>query len=102
MGELGDRRAVPICWRRLNRKTRGIEVQPSVALGQMGIVEVFESIIELLGHDDGRLRADAAFALGTLGDPRAVPHLAAALERKTSFTGVRGGGSTGPRETAEA
>ena len=52
------------------------------ALGQdpEAIREMVPSIIELLFHEDSRIRGDMADFLGRVGDRRVVPH----LERLTS------------------
>ena len=57
---------------------------------RMGVLVVFEEalengpgavrgmvpqLIELLSHEDGRIRGDIADLLGKIGDPRAIPHL---------------------------
>jgi thiol-disulfide isomerase/thioredoxin len=37
--------------------------------------EMVPALIELLSHEDPRIRGDIADFLGTVGDPRAIPHL---------------------------
>jgi alkyl hydroperoxide reductase subunit AhpF len=37
--------------------------------------EMVPALIDLLSHEDSRIRGDIADFLGTVGDPRAIPHL---------------------------
>jgi HEAT repeat protein len=51
-----------------------------IALGLLGDLRAFDSLISLLEHSGKSGKRGAAHGLGALGDPRAVPFLAAALE----------------------
>lgn len=52
-------------------------LEEALALDSKAIHEMVPSLIELLIHQDSRIRGDIADFLGTVGDPRAVPHLKA-------------------------
>jgi len=60
-------------------------------LGKAGELSVVDALIEILDSDDLWTAYPAADALGRIGNRKAVPHLLAALKRKTpEGTGAQG------------
>jgi HEAT repeat protein len=82
LGELGDRRAVPA----LSQALEDILFWPvreavAMALGKLGDYG-FSALLQALKYGSPNVRKTAAYALGRLGEPRAVPALMQALKDK--------------------
>lgn len=52
-----------------------VVLEQALELESSAVAEMVPSLIELLSHEDSRIRGDIADLLGTVGDRRAVPHL---------------------------
>jgi HEAT repeat protein len=74
LGELGDRRAVPVILQFLKKREPygwGRRVAAN-ALGNINDPAAVEALIDMLKEDDPYVRRNAAYALGKLKDERAI------------------------------
>ena len=60
-----------------------------MALAELGEGKALEPAIQALGHESSHTRREAAAALGILGDPAAVPPLAAMLQNRKELSQTR-------------
>jgi HEAT repeat protein len=96
LGEIGDRRAVPVLVDMLDHdesenRLATFDTARAVAaraLGQLRDPRAFEALVRALQDDDEYNRDAAAVALGHLGDPRGVDVLLGVLQGEDA--GVRG------------
>ena len=78
LGQLGDKRAVPILLEYLSDET--IDYQVAIVLGQLGDKRAIPPLKKMLQHEDPRRRISVACGLTKLGDPVGLPALAAFLK----------------------
>jgi hypothetical protein len=50
-------------------------LEEALEMDRNAVQEMVPSLVELLSHEDSRIRGDIADLLGKVGDPRAIPHL---------------------------
>jgi arylsulfatase A-like enzyme/HEAT repeat protein len=87
LGQLGDRRAVPILLKHLGEVQNRREMV--AALGQLGDPAAAEALLEHLRADDYvPVRVEAAHALAKLKDPRLAPLVEQAARHETEATVV--------------
>jgi HEAT repeat protein/sugar phosphate permease len=81
LGRLGDPRAVPPLVRVLTEGEKPDRVAAARALGRIGHTDALSALAEVLvnAEEPEELRETCALALGSLGDPDAVPHLLSQL-----------------------
>jgi HEAT repeat protein len=75
LGQLGDRRAVPLLVARLQDPSPQVRETTAWALGQIGDLAAMPALVATLEDDSAGARQAAAWALGRLGDARAVEPL---------------------------
>ncbi len=81
LGNLGDKRAVPILENAVQTETAGdVPMYAMWALGTLQSSESVPLLIEKAKDPDAAIRKTALFVLGTLGSAEAIPVLKAALE----------------------
>jgi hypothetical protein len=80
LGQLGDRRAVPLLIRALSNTPWGVAYSAARYLWKFGDPEAIEPLIRLLGHESDTVSGAALEALVRIGAP-AVSPLIRALER---------------------
>ena len=80
LGKLGDRRAVPALLARLHDRDAQLRLSVASALGDLADGRAARPLIEIVLRDPvPAVRAQAAIALGHIGDPASLPLLVSAL-----------------------
>lgn len=72
LGDLGDRRAVPLLVHALTDPSVAVRCTASYALGDLRDLRAVHPLIAVLSDPEAAARRIAAYALGNLGDPSAM------------------------------
>ena len=85
MGKVGDRRVTPVLIEALREPLVETRIYALAALAELQDPQSVPAILEAAGRDEEKdVRKTALFTLGVIGDRRAVPALAQALEDPTA------------------
>ena len=84
LGAINDPKAIPALIETLRDNNKLVRREASTALSRMGEPAV-DPLIDILGDEDWRVRGAAAWALGNIGDERAIPELEKLLDDESGF-----------------
>ena len=87
LGELGDKRAVPMIVKLLADPSPGIRQAAAQVLGKLKGKSAVSALARIARDSDDRIMLQSVVAaLGEIGDPVAVPELISILDRTTDYT----------------
>lgn len=81
LGWIADKEAIPVL-RKLLLQSDSLKRAALQALGNMEAHDALNDMVQLLSDPQERVRQDAAYSLGLLGNEKAIPELRKALEDK--------------------
>ena len=84
LGYIGNEKAIQPLINTLEDKNKFVRREASTGLVHIG-EPAFDSLIEILDHEDWRVRGGAAWALGSMKKPEALDALNALLDDESGF-----------------
>ena len=83
LGAINDEKAIPALIAALKDNNKLVRREASTAVSRMS--GAVDPLIETLADEDWKVRGAAAWALGNLGDEKAIPELEKLLDDESSF-----------------
>lgn len=83
LGAINDEKAIPALIAALKDNNKLVRREASTAVSRMS--GAVDTLIETLADEDWKVRGAAAWALGNLGDEKAIPELEKLLDDESSF-----------------